>query len=195
MPATELHQLPSTRPGYWADGTLPPNARLGLGTIINGEAAFKRFQAGGQIALVIGSHCTMDGVHFALGHSASVQIGDYCYFTNAILLCEAELRIGNYVVMGWNSSIADSDFHPISPAARIQDALACSPLGKKVPRPRIAAQPVIIEDDVWIGPNATILKGVRIGAGSFIEPGSLVTRNIPRGSRVLGNPAQVVGPV
>ena len=52
---------------------------------------------------------------------------------------------------------------------------------------------IIIEDDVWIGPNATILKGVRLGAGAWIEAGSLVTRDVPPGSRVLGNPAQVVG--
>jgi acetyltransferase-like isoleucine patch superfamily enzyme len=46
---------------------------------------------------------------------------------------------------------------------------------------------------VWIGPNATILKGVRIGAGSWIEAGALVTRDIPPGVRVIGNPAQIVG--
>jgi len=98
-------------------------------------------------------------------------------------------------VIGWNATIADTDFHPISPAQRIADAVACSPLGKDRRRPLIAAKPVVIEDDVWIGPNATILKGVRIGAGSFIEPGALVTRDVPRRSRVAGNPAQVIGSV
>jgi acetyltransferase-like isoleucine patch superfamily enzyme len=137
----------------------------------------------------------MDGVHFALGESARVRIGDYCYFTNAILLCEEELRIGDYVVIGWNTTIADTDFHPLSPAARIRDAVACSPLGNKRRRPAIAKEPVVIEDDVWIGPSVTILKGVRIGAGSFIEPGALVTRSVPPRSRVLGNPAQVIGTV
>jgi acetyltransferase-like isoleucine patch superfamily enzyme len=52
---------------------------------------------------------------------------------------------------------------------------------------------VIVEDDVWIGPNATILKGVHIGAGAFVEAGALVTRDVPAGVRVIGNPAQVVG--
>jgi acetyltransferase-like isoleucine patch superfamily enzyme len=54
---------------------------------------------------------------------------------------------------------------------------------------------VVIESDVWIGPNATILKGVRIGAGSFIEAGALIVSDIPPRSRVLGNPAQVIGKV
>jgi acetyltransferase-like isoleucine patch superfamily enzyme len=137
----------------------------------------------------------MDGVHFDLGQGARTIIGDYCYFTNAVLLCELEVRIGNYVVIGWNATIADSDFHPIAPAQRIADAIACSPLGKGRVRPPVLKQPVIIEDDVWIGPNATILKGVHIGAGAFIEAGSLVTRDVPPRVRVLGNPAQIVGEV
>jgi acetyltransferase-like isoleucine patch superfamily enzyme len=53
----------------------------------------------------------------------------------------------------------------------------------------------VIDDDVWIGPNATILKGVHIGRGAFIEAGSLVTRDVPARARVLGNPAQVIGEV
>ncbi len=179
----------------WVDGELPANARVGTGTVIKGDQAFHRFRSKLDPALIIGEHCTMDGAHFALGEGARVTIGDYCYFSNAILLCEQELQIGSYVVIGWNATIADSDFHPISPAARIHDAIACSPLGKNFKRPPIPMKPVIIEDDVWIGPNATILKGVRIGAGAFIEPGALVTRDVPARARIMGNPAQVVGTV
>lgn len=193
---TKNHRAVKTAPrGRWLDGRLPANVRLGADTVIKGDQAFHRFQSKENPALAIGEHCTMDGVHFALGKQARVEIGDYCFFSNAILLCEQELRIGKYVVMGWNATIADTDFHPLSPAARIQDAIACSPLGKDRPRPPIAAQPVVIEDDVWIGPNVTILKGVRIGQGAFIEPGALVTRPVPPRARVLGNPAQVVGSV
>ena len=174
---------------------LPPNARVGPNTLITGELAFKRFHSTEADALTIGANCTMDGVHFALGEQARVRIGDYCYFTNAVLLCEVELRIGSYVVIGWNATIADTDFHPLAPAERIADAIACSPLGKGRPRPEIRKRPVIIEDDVWIGPNATLLKGVRVGQGAFIEAGSLVTRDVPPRARILGNPAQVVGEV
>jgi acetyltransferase-like isoleucine patch superfamily enzyme len=56
-------------------------------------------------------------------------------------------------------------------------------------------RPVVIDDDVWIGPNATILKGVHVGTGAWIEAGALVTRDVPPRARVLGNPAQVVGSV
>jgi len=177
----------------WSHGPLPASVRIGENTLITADYAFKRFRSKQPDALRIGSHATMDGVHFAVGEGGRVSIGDYCYFTNAVLLCELELRIGNYVVIGWNATIADTDFHPLAPAERIADAIACSPLGQGRPRPEIAKKPVVIEDDVWIGPNATILKGVRIGAGAWIEAGSLVTRDVPPGSRVLGNPAQIVG--
>jgi acetyltransferase-like isoleucine patch superfamily enzyme len=179
----------------WTHGTLPPNVLYGANTLITADYAFKRFLSKAHEALVIGSNCTMDGVHFAIGREGRVRIGDYCYFTNAVLLCELELLVGNYVMIGWNATIADTDFHPIAPAERVADAIACSPLAQSRVRPEIPRRPVIIEDDVWIGPNATILKGVRIGKGSFIEAGSLVTRDVAPGSRVLGNPAQVIGSI
>lgn len=182
-------------PGRWTDGEIPGNVRIGLNSLITGEYAFKRFHSRQETVLTIGAHCTLAGVHFALGEQARVFIGDYCYFTNAILLCELEIRIGSYVVIGWNTTIADTDFHPIAPAERIADAIACSPVGKGRPRPVIARRPVIIEDDVWIGPNATILKGVRLGAGAWVEAGALVTADIPPRARVLGNPAQIIGQV
>lgn len=182
-------------PGFWLDGQLPANARLGCNTIVRGDVAFKRFHSKKKNALVVGENCTLDGVHFALGEKAQVEIGSYCCFSNAVLLCELELRIGNYVVIGWNATIADTDFHPISPAQRIADAVACSPLGKGRPRPPISARAVVIEDDVWIGPGVTILKGVRVGAGAFLEPGAMVTRDVPPRARVQGNPAEVIGKV
>jgi len=185
----------SVSPGRWLDGRLPANTRVGLDSVITGDYAFKRFLSRLDPALVVGAHCTLDGVHFALGVEGRLTIGDYCYFTNAVLLCELEVRIGNYVVIGWNATIADTDFHPIEPAERIADAIACSPLGKGRARPTVERRPVVIEDDVWIGPNATILKGVRVGAGAFVEAGALVTRDVPAGMRVIGNPAQIAGKV
>jgi len=177
----------------WPKDDLPKNVRMGDSSLLSGQHAFKRFFTQQKIGLSIGHHCTIDGVQFAIGESGQVHIGDYCYFSNVILLCELEIRIGNYVMIGWNTTIADSDFHPIQPAQRILDAKACSPLLKDMARPLLGKKPVVIGNDVWIGPNATILKGVNVGSGAFIEPGSLVTHDVPPNSRVMGNPARIIG--
>lgn len=194
-PDTTLSDEKLLQPGHWVNGELPENVRVGSNTVITADYAFKRFLSKRNPALNIGGDCTMEGVHFAIGESGQIEIGDYCYFTNAVLLCELEIKIGSYVVIGWNATIADTDFHPIAPAERIADAIACSPLGKNQTRPEIVKKKVVIEDDVWIGPNATILKGVRIGAGAFIEAGTLVVNDIPPGVRVIGNPAQIIGKI
>ena len=123
QPSGETSELP---PGRWTAGEIPSNVRVGLNTLITDDLAFKRFHSQKPEALVIGAHCTMDGVHFDLGEQGEMRIGDYCYFTNAVLLCELEVRIGSYVVIGWNTTISDTDFHPLAPAERIADAIACS---------------------------------------------------------------------
>lgn len=56
----------------------------------------------------------------------------------------------------------------------------------------ITAQGIVIEDDVWIGANATIVDGVTIGKGSIIGAGSVVTRDIPPYSIAVGTPAKPV---
>lgn len=192
-PANDPAASATAAPAVWSHGPLPKNVQAGGGTVFSSEVAFKRFRSRKEPALVVGRHCTMDGVQFAVGEDGLIQIGDYCYFTNAVLLCELSLHIGSYVVIGWNTTIADTDFHPLAPALRVADAVACSPLGRGRARPPIAKLQVVIEDDVWIGPNATILKGVHIGSGSFIEPGALVTRDVASRCRVGGNPAVVIG--
>lgn len=175
--------------GRYGGGPLPTNVVLSEGTLVTGERAFKRFHSRRTPALVIGRNCTIDNVQFALGEEATVAIGDHCYLSNVVMLAELEVVIGSYVVIGWNATIADTDFHPIAPAERIADAIALSPLSEGRDRPPIERRRVVIEDDVWIGPNAAVLKGVTIGQGAWIEPGSVVTRDVRPGSRVLGNPA------
>ena len=174
---------------------IPRNVHIAEGSLVLGEQVFRRFFSERDPAIEIGSHCHLEGVQFALGKRATLHIGDYVFAAHLITLTEQEIRIGSYVFASFNVVIADTDFHPIDPAQRLMDAIAVSPLARGRPRPPIATAPVIIEDDVWIGPNSTILKGVRIGAGAFIEPGSLVTRDVPPRARVMGNPAQIVGEV
>lgn len=185
--------------GHYTNGPLPPNVRIGRNSVITGDyltgdLAFKRFRSKVDPALTIGEDCVMDGVIFNLGEQGRVAIGDHCHFQDAFLICELEVRIGNHVLIGWRATIVDSDFHPISPDVRMMDVIACSlrnsSSGASPARPPFLSKAVTIADHVWIGPNATILKGVHIGAGAMVEPGAVVVRDVPPGARVLGNPAR-----
>src|SRR5689334_17370796 len=114
-------------PLAWAVQELPPGVRCGQGSVITGEKVFRRFFSELDPALVVGEHCFLDGVQFALGKRARMTVGDYVFGTNTVVLSEQEIRIGSYVFIGFNTAIADTDFHPLDAAQRVLDAIACSP--------------------------------------------------------------------
>ena len=121
-----------------------------------------------------------------------IEIGDDTWIANANLACSARISIGKRVFIAGGVTITDSDFYPLAPASRLLDTVAISPLGDRARRPRIDARRVEIDDEVWIGYNATILKGVRVGSGAVIAPGAVVTTSVPPGCLVSGNPASIV---
>lgn len=111
---------------------------------------------------------------------ALLTIGEDFGMTGGSLVCDERITIGDRVWVGANTVIADTDFHPLEPESR-----AARPLAART-------APVTIADDVFIGMNVLILKGVTIGAGAVIGAGSVVRRDVPAGAIVAGNPAQVI---
>ncbi len=112
--------------------------------------------------------------------TAELIIGQRFSMTGGSIVAEQSVRIGDRVTIGANSVIADTDFHPLDALAR-----------QNVPLDGATA-PIVIADDVFIGMQALILKGVTIGAGSIIGAGSVVTQSIPPGVIAAGNPARVI---
>ncbi|WP_374710850.1 DapH/DapD/GlmU-related protein [Rhodococcus sp. USK10] len=101
-------------------------------------------------------------------------------------LCAAyRIVIGDGVLLGANVIIADTDFHPTH-----GDLRRYAPIPKPQP-----SDCVTIEENVFVGANAIILKGVQVGRNSVIGAGSIVTRDVPRNTIVAGNPARPVGTV
>jgi acetyltransferase-like isoleucine patch superfamily enzyme len=111
---------------------------------------------------------------------ATLEIGEHFAMTGGSIVAAHKIHIGNRVTVGANCVISDTDFHPVRPDERQQSPQAGQ------------SQPIIIEDDVFIGMNCLILKGVHIGKGSTIGAGSVVTRDIPPGVIAAGNPAKVL---
>ena len=72
-------------------------------------------------------------------------------------MAEEHIEIGSHCLISWNVGIADSDFHPLAPAQRLQDAMALAPYYEGRPaRPKLKTAPVRIGNNVWIGMGAII---------------------------------------
>lgn len=116
------------------------------------------------------------------GPGGAICIGKDCQLSGTSITARSKcIEIGERVLFGPNCVVTDSDFHAHWPA--------CERI--KSPGYEMDA-PVKIEDNVWIGMNCLILKGVTIGANSIIGAGSVVTGQIPRNCVAAGAPAKVI---
>lgn len=116
-------------------------------------------------------------VELCTGPEGRLRIGDGVRVNyGASIAAHGRISIGNRVRIGPYVMIVDTDFHDPYERAR-----------------RPAPSPVSIEDDVWIGAKASVLKGVRIGRGAIVGVGAVVTRNVEPFSVVAGVPARPVG--
>jgi acetyltransferase-like isoleucine patch superfamily enzyme len=180
--------------GDWWTQPIPPSVEFGEGFYCESAQIFRFLRSTKPRAVVIGKHVSCyAGCSFAVGDNANVTIGDFTLLNGALIMAEDKIDIGSHCLVSWNVGIADSDFHPLEPAQRLIDAQALAPYFKdRPPRPKLKTAPVIIEDNVWIGMNAVILKGVTIGENSVVAAGSVVTKSVPPNTVVAGNPAVAV---
>lgn len=119
----------------------------------------------------------------------NISVGSNVYFgvNTRVLTTKAKLIIGDHVMFGPGVTIVTGN-HRTDVMGRYMCAI-----NDADKRPE-DDQDVIIESDVWIGANATILKGVTIGRGSVIAAGAVVTKSFPHYSIIGGVPARLLKP-
>lgn len=160
-----IEMLMTTRDKLWEFNNLRPYEMDKMKDILRG---------------LLGSHGKNFHVNqpFRCDYGCNIHIGENFFANfNLTILDEAEVRIGDNCFIGPNVSIFTA-CHPLDAASRDTGVEW--------------AEPVTIGDSVWIGGNATILPGVTIGDNVVIGAGSVVTRNIPSGVVVGGNPARII---
>lgn len=135
--------------------------------------------------ITIGKNCTFNSSSWfnfrGLNHRCIIQtgaphakivIGNHCGFSGCSIVADKEVIIGDYTKVGANAIIGDRDDHP--------EIYFSTP------------SPVHIGSHVWIGMNATIMKGVTIGDYAVVAAGSIVTKDVPSKAIVAGIPAKII---
>lgn len=109
----------------------------------------------------------------------NVNIG----YRPVLMAALSEIRIGSHVMFGPEVMIIGGGHNiavPGLPMIQVHEKTGNEDLG------------VVIEDDVWVGARAIVMRGVKIGRGSVVAAGSIVTKSVPPYAIVAGNPARVV---
>lgn len=104
--------------------------------------------------------------------SGELVIGDnFDAGSDVALFCAERVEFGDNNLLSWGITVMDNDFHPISDAA-----------GQVVNPPA----PVVLGNEVWIGCDATLLKGSGCGDGCVIAAGTLLHKRLPGDNQVIG---------
>ena len=157
--------------------------KIGKGCKFLGNIRLYRYPAS---SIIMGDNCSFlsisDSNLIGINHKcivathnagAAIKIGNKCGFSGTIIGAFTEINIGNNVRCGANTIITDGDWH--------NDDIRTG-----IPKP------VILCDNVWLGLNVVVLKGVTIGKNSMIGANSVVTKNIPENVIAGGNPCKVL---
>ena len=156
-----------------------------LGFPIIRKATTSKINVGKNLKLVSNSYFSPPGVNHpviirTVNSKAEIRIGNDVGISGGAITAAYRILIGDNVMLGSNVVITDTDFHPIAPENR------------RYRTDDVKTAEVIIEDNVFIGMNSMILKGVHIGKNSVIGAGSVVTKDIPENCIAVGNPAEVI---
>lgn len=124
-----------------------------------------------------------------LSTEANLIIGHDCGLSGVVIACANSVILGDRVMVGANCTISDTDSHPVDYQDRHPEFY-----NEKLNNweETVKTAPVSIEDDVFIGMNTIILKGVTIGKGAVVGAGSVVSKSIPQHVIAAGNPARVI---
>ena len=121
------------------------------------------------------------------GRRPRLVVGDDSYLGHRLIIsADDEVRIGAHVHIADDVYLCGYDAHPMDPVARRTQPGPVDYSGKSR---------IVIEDDAWICQGAIVLKGVRVGRGAIVGAHAVVTREVPDGVIVAGNPARPVGRV
>ncbi|MCG7856228.1 acyltransferase [Flavihumibacter sediminis] len=140
----------------------------------------------------IGKESRILGHLMTFGHGGEIIIGDFTFIGEGTKIWSAKkITIGNRVLISHNVNIHDNISHPLNSKDRHEDFVHIFSKGFQKTN-NLREKEIIIEDDVWIGFNVTIMKGVKIGRGAIIGSNCIVLEDVPEFAVIVGNPARII---
>lgn len=119
---------------------------------------------------------------FYVHNNATLTIGENVGMSHTTIITMDDIVIGNDVKLGSGVKLLSSDFHSVNPMIRITDQ----------DTKQAHHSPIHIGNNVFIGMNSIVLKGVTIGDNAVVGAGSVVTKSIPANQIWAGNPAKFI---
>ena len=147
---------------------------------------------GDSTRIRVGPNSLVAGELFVFSHGGDISIGEWCYVgEGARIWSSGSIRIGDRVLISHNVNIFDSLTHPLGARQRHSQFRSIMVTGHPGSLD-LGELPVSVNNDAWIGANASVLRGVTIGEGAVVGAGSVVTHDIPPFTIAAGNPARVI---
>lgn len=113
---------------------------------------------------------------------AEIVIGEDSGISGGTVCAAVSVRIGRECMFGADVMVVDTDFHAVKAEGRRRNQN----------EEDIAAKPIVLQDNVFLGSRSTVLKGVSIGANSIVGAGSVVVKDVSRDSIFGGNPSRII---
>lgn len=180
----ERYQLLRVRREFEANAVVPDDA------LLFASAACQNLGERGDIS--IGRDFVCRGTLRREAFGGNIVVGDRVYIGDySVISSGASIVIEDDVTVSYNVSIFDNDTHPLDPGARSAHLRGIMTVGHSV-AVSVPAEPIVIERNAWLGLGVIVLKGVTIGHGAVVAAGSVVTKDVPPGGVVAGNPASLV---
>jgi acetyltransferase-like isoleucine patch superfamily enzyme len=166
---------------------------LGKGTQIIGKGSVCNYQKI-KNNILLGKNTILAGELASFCSDGIISIGSDVFIgPNSHIMAFKSITIGDRVQISHNVNICDSNSHSLSAQNRFIHMKTIVSKGHPPFVDDLEIQPITIDDDVWIGFGSAILKGVHIGKGAIIGACSVITKDVPAYSIVVGNPQRISG--